>query len=232
MLSLSRVFLKFITLILGLDCNNSFPPPLSKDEEQAAFKRLREGDTEARDILIERNLRLVSHIIRKYYSSYPSPDELLSVGSLGLIKAVDSFKSEVGTRFATYGAKCVQNEILMYFRAQKKLQNEVSINDTIDIDKDGNPLTYMDIISIDEDIAEEIDLKVHIERLKTLLDAELDEREKEIIVLRYGLQGYEPLTQREVAAYLKISRSYVSRIEKKALQKLRDSFGSSIPDFN
>ena len=112
MLSLSRVFLKFITLILGLDCNNSFPPPLSKDEEQAAFKRLREGDTEARDILIERNLRLVSHIIRKYYSSYPSPDELLSVGSLGLIKAVDSFKSEVGTRFATYGAKCVQNAIL------------------------------------------------------------------------------------------------------------------------
>ena len=126
----------------------------------------------------------------------------------------------------------IANEILMYFRAQKKLQNEVSINDTIDIDKDGNPLTYMDIISVDEDIAEEIDLKIHIERLKASLDATLDEREKEIIVLRYGLKGYEPLTQREVAAYLKISRSYVSRIEKKALTKLRESFGSSIPDFN
>ena len=125
----------------------------------------------------------------------------------------------------------IANEILMYFRAQKKLQNEVSINDTIDIDKDGNPLTYMDIISVDEDIAEEIDLKIHIEKLKSLIEGVLDKREKEIIVLRYGLKGYEPLTQREVAAYLKISRSYVSRIEKKALKKLRDSFGSTIPDF-
>ncbi len=232
MLNLSQIFFKFITLILGMECNNSFPPPLNKEEEREMFKRLREGDKSARDILIERNLRLVSHIIRKYYSSYPLPDELLSVGSLGLIKAVDSFKSEVGTRFATYGAKCVQNEILMYFRAQKKLQNEVSINDTIDIDKDGNPLTYMDIISVEEDIAEEIDIKLHIEKLRALLDAELDKREKEIVVLRYGLQGYEPLTQREVAAYLKISRSYVSRIEKKALKKLRDSFGGNIPDFN
>ena len=231
MLNLSQIFFKFITLILGMDCNNSFPPPLNKDEEKEMFKRMREGDASARDIIIERNLRLVSHIIRKYYSSYPSPDELLSVGSLGLIKAVDSFKSDVGTRFATYGAKCVQNEILMYFRAQKKLQNEVSINDTIDIDKDGNPLTYMDIISVDEDIAEEIDLKIHIEKLKGLIEGVLDAREKEIIVLRYGLKGYEPLTQREVAAYLKISRSYVSRIEKKALKKLRDSFGCTIPDF-
>ena len=231
MLNLSQIFFKFITLILGLDCNNSFPPPLNKDEEKEMFKRLRAGDISARDIIIERNLRLVSHIIRKYYSSYPSPDELLSVGSLGLIKAVDSFKSEVGTRFATYGAKCVQNEILMYFRAQKKLQNEVSINDTIDIDKDGNPLTYMDIISVDEDIAEEIDLKTHIEKLKGFINGVLDAREKEIIVLRYGLNGYEPLTQREVATYLKISRSYVSRIEKKALCKLRESFGSTVPDF-
>ena len=232
MFNMSQIFFKFITLILGLDCNNSFPPPLNKDEEKEMFKRLREGDVSARDIIIERNLRLVSHIIRKYYSSYPSPDELLSVGSLGLIKAVDSFKSEVGTRFATYGAKCVQNEILMYFRAQKKLQNEVSINDTIDIDKDGNPLTYMDIISVDEDIAEEIDLKLHIEKLRSFIDGVLDEREKEIIVLRYGLKGYEPLTQREVATYLKISRSYVSRIEKKALAELRLHFGEQIPDFD
>ena len=112
MFNLPQLFLKFISLILGMDCNNSFPPPLSKDEEVVMFKRFREGDMTARDVLIERNLRLVSHIIRKYYSSYPSPDELLSVGSLGLIKAVDSFKSELGTRFATYGAKCVQNAIL------------------------------------------------------------------------------------------------------------------------
>ena len=231
MKELGGILLKFISLILGIEQLQSFPPPLSKDEETEMFRRMREGDKRARDVIIERNLRLVSHIIRKYYSNYQSPDELLSVGSLGLIKAVDSFKSEFGTRFATYGAKCVQNEILMFFRSQKKQQNEVSINDTIDIDKDGNPLTYLDIISVDENIAEDIDLRIHTEKLKRLIISELDKREREIITLRYGLEGYKPLTQREVAEHLRISRSYVSRIEKKALEKLKDAFGSVRPEF-
>lgn len=232
MRDLARILLKFIGLILGIEEAQSFPPPLGKEEEFEMFRRMREGDKKARDIIIERNLRLVSHIIRKYYSAYQYPDELLSIGSLGLIKAVDSFKSEYGTRFATYGAKCVQNEILMYFRKQKKQQNEVSINDTIDMDKDGNPLTYLDIISVDENIAEDIDLKIHTEKLRELVYSELDTREREIITLRYGLNGYTPLTQREVANHLEISRSYVSRIEKKALEKLKDAFGDNRPDFN
>ena len=232
MRELSRILLKFISLILGIEQMQSFPPPLGKEEEFEMFKRMRQGDKKARDVIIERNLRLVSHIIRKYYSNYQSPDELLSVGSLGLIKAVDSFKSEYGTRFATYGAKCVQNEILMFFRSQKKQQNEISINDTIDIDKDGNPLTYLDIISVDENIAEDIDLKIHTDKLKRLVNTKLDPREKRIITLRYGLEGYKPLTQREVADYLKISRSYVSRIEKKALEKLKEGFGNVRPEFD
>ena len=232
MKELSKILLRFISLILGIEEFESFPPPLSKDEEAEAFRRMREGDKRARELIIERNLRLVSHIIRKYYSAYQNADELLSIGSFGLIKAVDSFKSEYGTRFATYGAKCVQNEILMYFRSQKKQQNEVSINDTIDVDKDGNPLTYLDVISVDEDIADKIDLKIHTTKLLRLVKEILDKRETEIITLRYGLEGYKPLTQREVAAYLKISRSYVSRIEKRALEKLRDAFGGDRPEFD
>ena len=232
MKELSKILLRFISLILGIEEFESFPPPLTKDEEAEAFKRMREGDKKARELIIERNLRLVSHIIRKYYSAYQNADELLSIGSFGLIKAVDSFKSEYGTRFATYGAKCVQNEILMYFRGQKKQQNEVSINDTIDVDKDGNPLTYLDVISVDEDIADKIDLKIHTTKLLRLVKERLDSRERQIITLRYGLEGYKPLTQREVAAYLKISRSYVSRIEKRALEKLRDAFGGDRPEFD
>ena len=229
---IASLLMRFISLILGIEQMQSFLPPLEKEEEAEMFRRMRGGDKKARDVLIERNLRLVSHIIRKYYSSYSAPDELLSVGSLGLIKAVDTFKSEYGTRFATYGAKCVQNEILMFFRGQKKLQHEVSINDTIDIDKDGNPLTYLDIISVDENIAEDIDLKIHTERLRKLVDTVLSRREREIIVLRYGLSGFQPRTQREVAKYLGISRSYVSRIEKKAMLTLREAFGSAVPDFS
>lgn len=232
MKELSKILIRFISLILGIEQLESFPPPLSKDEEAEAFEKMRNGDKKAREVIIERNMRLVSHIIRKYYSSYQYPDELLSVGSFGLIKAVDSFKSEYGTRFATYGAKCVQNEILMYFRGRKKTQNEVSINDTIDMDKDGNPLTYLDIISVEENIADDVDLKIHTARLLEFVKTKLDQREKEIITLRYGLEGYKPLTQREVAAYLKISRSYVSRIEKHALEKLRDAFGSARPEFD
>ena len=231
MLSISHILLRFISLILSVDTGQNFPPPLSAEEERDAFAKMKAGDMRARDKIIEHNLRLVSHIIKKYYTAYPNPDELLSVGSLGLIKAVDSFKAEKGTRFATYGARCVQNEILMYFRSIKKNSAEIYINDVIDVDKDGNPLTYLDIIGTDEDITEEIDLKVHTDRVRELVDTVLDKREREIIVLRYGLCGFAPRTQREVAKYLGISRSYVSRIEKKALEKMRDNFGSTVPLF-
>jgi RNA polymerase sporulation-specific sigma factor len=220
MLSFSSIFFKFISLILGLADMQSFPPPLSAAEERALFEKMRAGSQAARDRIIEHNLRLVSHIIRKYYSAYPSPDDLLSIGSLGLIKAVDTFRYEVGARFATYGAKCVQNEILMFFRSQKKVGCEVSIHETIDTDRDGNPLTYLDIISVPDTITETVDLSVHLEKIRTLIDCVLDEREREIIVLRYGLNGKKPITQRETADFLGISRSYVSRIEKAALEKI------------
>ena len=232
MFNFSNLFLKFISLILGLEDTQSFPPPLGLEEESELFRKMKEGDKGARGKLIEHNMRLISHIIRKYYSSYQYPDDLLSIGSLGLIKAVDSFKGELGTRFATYGAKCIQNEILMFFRSQKKISLEVSVNDTIDIDRDGNPLTYLDIISVPETIAEDIDMNMHIEKIRRLVDTVLSEREREIIILRYGLNGYQPRTQREVARHLGISRSYVSRIEKKALNLLRDAFGDVIPEFD
>ena len=232
MLKLGSLFLRFISLILGLEENQSFPPPLSKNEESILFEKMAEGDEKARDKIIEHNLRLVSHIIRKYYSSYEYPDELLSVGSLGLIKAVDSFNPGFGTRFATYGARCIQNEILMMFRSKKKRGMEISINDQIDVDKDGNPLTYLDIISVNESIESDLDMKVHIEKIRCLVDKVLLPREKEIVILRYGLKGYQPRTQKDVAAYLGISRSYVSRIEKKALEKLKDAFGDKIPSFD
>ena len=185
----------------------------------------------ARDKIIEHNLRLVSQIIKKYYSSYENPDELLSIGSLGLIKAVDSFKSGFGTRFATYGARCVQNEILMFFRSQKKTLGEVSINDTIDMDKDGNPLTYLDILGVEDSIAENVEMQMHVDKIRRLVDTVLDERERQIIVLRYGLKGYQPRTQREVAKHLGISRSYVSRIEKRAFEVLKAHFGGERPSF-
>lgn len=231
-MKIGNLLLRFISLILGIEESQSFPPPLSKAEESELFKKMSNGDSSARDKIIEHNLRLVSHIIRKYYSSYEYPDELLSVGSLGLIKAVDSFKPTFGTRFATYGAKCVQNEILMFFRSKKKRGIEISINDQIDVDKDGNPLTYLDIISQPETIESDLDMKEHIEKLRELVESVLLPREKEIIILRYGLKGYQPRTQREVAKHLGISRSYVSRIEKKALEKMKDSFGDIIPYFD
>ena len=232
MFDLTRLLLKFISLILGIEDTNSFPKPLSKEEEIALFIRKDAGDPSARDKLIEHNLRLVSHIIKKYYSSYENPDELLSIGSLGLIKAVDSFKASFGTRFATYGSKCIQNEILMFFRSKKRSGLEISINETVDVDKDGNPLTYLDIISVEESIEADLDLKGHIEKIRKLVDTALPKREREIIILRYGLKGYKPLTQREVAKHLGISRSYVSRIEKKALDILKQEFGDLIPYFD
>jgi RNA polymerase sporulation-specific sigma factor len=179
---------------------------------------------EARNILIERNLRLVAHIAKKYYNVGNSCDneDIISVGTIGLIKAIDSFDISNGTRFATYAGKCLQNEILMYFRAKKKFAAETSLSDAVETDKDGNPLTYMDIISCEDTIADDLDLKMRSQQMIKALNRVLDDREREIIILRYGLcEGKKPLTQREVAEQLKISRSYVSRLEKSALGKLK-----------
>lgn len=232
MIRLSSILLRFISLVLGIEENGNFPPPLSRNEEEKLFNEMKNGDINARNKIIEHNLRLVSHIIKKYYSSYENPDELLSIGSLGLIKAVDSFKNDFGTKFATYGARCIQNEILMFFRSQKKTINDVSINDTIDVDKDGNPLTYLDIISVEESVETKLDLNEYIKKVQAFVDQVLSKRENQIIVLRYGLKGFMPKTQREVAKHLNISRSYVSRIEKRALEKLRIEFGNNIPHFD
>ena len=218
---------KFAHVILGIGNPQSFPPPLSKEEEAELFKKSAFGDEDARSKLILHNLRLVAHIVKKYYGAVKCQDDLISIGSIGLVKAVDSFSVENGTKFATYAAKCIQNEILMYFRSQKKLCAEISINETIDIDRDGNPLTYTDILCSDENVSEEIGRKVETDRLINLVENLLCERERQIIVLRYGLYGRPPVTQREIATMLKISRSYVSRIEKSALQKLSDALGQS-----
>ena len=217
--------LKFLHVILGLDTPHKFPPPLSSAEEEAAFRAAGEGDENARQTLILHNLRLVSHIVRKYYATARNQEDLVSIGTIGLCKAVDSFKIDNGARFATYAAKCIQNEILMHFRSQKKLNSEVSMNETIDVDRDGNPLTYTDVISSEEDLPEEVMRSVEAERAMALVRTRLDARERQIITLRFGLNGAPVMTQREIALRLGISRSYVSRIEKAALDKLKEGFG-------
>ena len=224
MLMLSPI-LKFLHIILGLDTPHNFPPPLPSKEEEEAFRRARGGDEDARQKLILHNLRLVSHIVRKYYATAKNQEDLVSIGTIGLCKAVDSFKIDNGARFATYAAKCIQNEILMHFRSQKKLSAEVSMNETIDVDRDGNPLTYTDVISSEEDLPEEVMRSVEAERAMALVRTRLDARERQIITLRFGLNGAPVMTQREIALRLGISRSYVSRIEKAALDKLKEGFG-------
>jgi RNA polymerase sporulation-specific sigma factor len=215
---------KFTHMILGVGSPQSFPPPLSKEEETSCFLAAAEGDSAARDRLILHNLRLVAHIVRKYYPTSKNQEDLISIGSIGLVKAVDSFRIENGARFATYAAKCIQNEILMYFRSQKKLCAEVSLGETIDVDRDGNPLTYIDIVCSDENVAEEVELKMQAEKAMLLVENALTDRERQIITMRYGLYGTRAATQREIASMLGISRSYVSRIEKSALSKLADGF--------
>ena len=217
---------QLLHVILGISTPQNFPRPLTAAEEEAAFVRARAGDESARQELILHNLRLVSHIVRKYYASSRNQEDLVSIGTIGLVKAVDTFHVDNGTRFATYAAKCIQNEILMHFRAQRKRNAEISINETIDVDRDGNPLTYMDVISSDECVSEEILRKVEAEQALRYVATRLTEREREIIEMRFGLNGREPLTQREVAEQLNISRSYVSRIEKASIEKLREAFHS------
>ena len=229
MFSVFSLFTYFFHVILGIGTPQNFPPPLSAEEEQAAFETMAHGShaesEEARQQLILHNLRLVSHIVRKYYSSNKNQEDLISIGSIGLCKAVDTFNVGNGTRFATYAAKCIQNEILMHFRSGKKLSCEISINETIDVDRDGNPLTYIDVISSDDNMAEMLDREMQSTRALRYVNTLLDARERQIIVLRYGLSGKAPMTQREIAVQLGISRSYVSRIEKSALEKLRRAFG-------
>ena len=202
----------------------SFPPPLSRANEQELIEKMQNGDKAARDKLIEHNLRLVAHVVKKYYTERVDQDDLISIGTIGLIKGVSTFKPNKGIRLATYAARCVENEILMHFRSLKKTAQDVSINDPIETDKDGNDLSLIDVIADDGNIFEKIDLRIKTENLKKFMDEVLTPREKIIISLRFGLISGKENTQREVAEKLKISRSYVSRIEKKALKKLYDKF--------
>lgn len=211
-------------LALHISSAGSFPKPLSKKEEEECLRLLKTGDKSARDKLIEHNLRLVAHVIKKYYTPTSDPNDLISIGTIGLIKAVSSFDADKGIRFATYAARCIENEMLMYCRTLKKTSLDVSLSDSIETDRDGNALTFSDVLAVDDTLVEDIDLKLRCEKLYKLIEKCLDPREREIIILRYGFFGEEPLTQREVAQRLKISRSYVSRIEKKALEQLRQGF--------
>lgn len=213
----------FLYFILHISNTSCFPKPLKKKEEEEALERLAKGDQNARALLIERNLRLVSHIVKKYYSKTNDTEDLISIGTIGLIKAIDSFKPDKGIRLATYASRCIENEILMHFRNIRKNAADVYLGDTLESDRDGNPLTLQDTISDNRDMAEDLEKKIRWEKAAEHLENLEDEREREIIILRYGLDNKKPLTQREVAARLNISRSYVSRIEKKVLSDLRKS---------
>jgi len=215
------LFLQCIVFPLRIS-SGSFPKPLGAKEEQELLERYQNGDMEARNKLIEHNLRLVAHVIKKYYTASADQDDLISIGTIGLIKGVSTFKPAKGTRLATYAARCIENEILMHFRAQKRLSAEVSLSETIETDKEGNSLALMDVISADNSEMEHVDMLDTEIKLHRLVAERLDPREREIIVMRYGLGDCKPLTQREIAKLCNISRSYVSRIEKKALEKLRE----------
>lgn len=206
----------------------TFLEPLTPDEEKAYIERMENGDKEAKDILIERNLRLVAHIVKKYYGENRENDELLSIGIIGLIKAVNTYNGNKGSRLATYAAKCIENELLMMLRSEKKKNKEVSLNEPIGTDKEGNTISLMDVVENDEiDTLDRMEKEEDVLRVREYVGKILTEREKEIIVLRYGLDGEKNMTQKMVGQYLGISRSYVSRIEKKALEKLKKALDNS-----
>lgn len=199
----------------------SFPRPLKAEEERACLEAMAAGDPEARDRLIEHNLRLVAHIVKKYYTPNGDQDDLISIGTIGLIKGITTFKSDKQVRLATYASRCIENEILMYFRSQRKLQGEVSLSDSLDGEGEGGSLSILDTIRVDDTMLEDLDARDSCARVRQCVARCLDEREAMVIDLRYGLSREQPLTQREIAAKCGISRSYVSRIEKRALEKLR-----------
>ena len=219
---LSAVWLMISSLLYSLQLQNgSFPRPLTEQEEQHYLQLASQGDLDARNILIERNLRLVAHIMKKYYAQTADQEDLISVGTIGLIKGISTFDASKGARLATYAARCVENEILMYFRSQKKSSQDVSLSDYIETGADGAALSLMDVVGEEEDVLETVSRKEAVSRLTAAVRSALTGQERQVITLRYGLDGNAPLRQREVADITGISRSYVSRIEKRALQKLR-----------
>lgn len=225
---LDAVFIDFfrnlIIFALHLGSPNLFPGPLSKKEETELLTKMAEGDIRAKNKLIEHNLRLIVHIIKKYYSGYSDQDDLISIGTIGLIKGINSFRPDKGVKLATYASRCIENEILMHFRSMKKTAQDVSMNDPIETDSEGNPLTIADIISTDDTIVDDIYEKTGRQLVRKLVNEMKNERDKTVIVLRYGMNGNDPMTQQEVADLLGISRSYVSRIESRVLAEMRKHF--------
>lgn len=207
--------------------NGSFPKPLSSKEEHDYLVKASQGDLEARNVLVEHNLRLVAHIIKKYYSSQNDQDDLVSIGTIGLIKAINTFDLSKNIKLSSYASRCIENEILMHFRNLKKSSQDISLNEAIDTDKDGNPLSLLDVLSIDDNILDTLNNKLNAGKLSEYIESELDPRERQVILLRYGIDGREPITQREVAKILGVSRSYISRIETKALKTLRRKYEKS-----
>ena len=219
---IAAVWLMLSGLMYSLQLQTgSFPKPLTCEEEAHYLRLSSQGDIEARNILIERNLRLVAHIMKKYYAQTADQEDLISIGTIGLIKGIESFDPSKGARLATYAARCVENEILMYFRSQKKSSQDVSLSDYIETGSDGAALSLMDVVAQEEDLMDRISTREDIRKMLQAVDEVLTPQEKQVILLRYGLGGETPRRQREVAQITGISRSYVSRIEKKALQKLR-----------
>lgn len=200
----------------------SFPKPLTTEEEQHYLALATQGDLNARNILIERNLRLVAHIMKKYYAQESDQEDLISIGTIGLIKAISSYRLDKNIKLATYASRCIENEILMYFRSRRKSSQDVSLSDYIETGGEGNALSLMDVVCDDGDLLEQVDIRENSRRLYHVLETALNEQEREVVVHRYGLYGCKPQRQREVAETLGISRSYVSRIEKRALEKLRE----------
>ena len=225
-MNILTILANMICLVLQVSADDSFPPPLSKKEEDAAVAAMLAGDEAARAELIEHNLRLVVHIIKKFYAANKDQDDLISIGTVGLIKGINSFDPAKGTKLATYCSRCIENEIYMYFRTLKKQSQEVSFSEPIDTDSEGNPLTLMELISVEDTIVDDLDTRGKLRKLATLVDGITDPRDREILTARYGLAGRRAETQQEIAERLGISRSYVSRIEKRVLSELRSAFRS------
>jgi RNA polymerase sporulation-specific sigma factor len=216
------VWLMLSSLMYSLQLNSgSFPQPLTEREEQYYLKLASQGDLEARNVLVERNLRLVAHIMKKYYALTSDQEDLISIGTIGLIKGISTFDQSKGARLATYAARCVENEILMHFRAQRKSSQDVSLSDYIETGTDGASLSLMDVVSEEEDLLETVSMRERVGQVRMAVEHCLTDQERQVILMRYGLGGLKPCRQREVAQMLSISRSYVSRIEKRALSKLR-----------